>query len=78
MTNGVMTIGNRERAIVIETPLDQACVVAQITYVPVQGSFFYRASFSAAELDDTCRDGPRVDFPRILEFTIRGLANSQT
>jgi Glycosyl hydrolase family 57 len=78
MTNGVLRMGDRERAILIETPLSQACVVAQITYVPVQGSFFYRASFSAAELDDTCRDSPRVDFPRILEFTIRGLASSPT
>jgi Glycosyl hydrolase family 57 len=70
MTDGVLKMGDRERAIVLQTPLDQACVVAQMTYVPVQGSFFYRASFSASELDDTCRDRPRVDFPRILEFTI--------
>jgi len=70
MTEGVLKMGDRKRAIVLQTPLDQACVVAQITYVPVQGSFFYRASFSAAELDDTCHDGPRLDFPRILEFTI--------
>jgi len=39
-------------------------IKTQITYVPVQGSFFYRSSFSAAELDDTCRERPRVDFPR--------------
>ena len=70
MTDGVLKMGDRERALVLQTPLDQACVVAQITHVPVSGSFFYRTSFSAAELDDTCRDGPRVDFPRILEFTI--------
>jgi Glycosyl hydrolase family 57 len=70
MTGGALKMGDRERAIEIRTALDQACVVAQITYVPVQGSFFYRASFSAAELDDTCRDRPRLDFPRVLEFTI--------
>ncbi|MFZ0799674.1 MAG: hypothetical protein WCA13_17455 [Terriglobales bacterium] len=75
MTEGVLKMGDRERAIVIQTLLDQACVVAQMTYVPVQGSFFYRASFSAAELDDTCRDRPRVDFPRILEFTITANAH---
>jgi hypothetical protein len=68
MTSGMLKMGDRERAIVIETPLDQACVVAQITYVPVHGSFFYRASFSAAELDDTCREGSRKDFPRTFEF----------
>jgi len=70
MTDGVLKMGDGERAIVIRTPLDQACVVAQITYVPVLGSFFYRASFSAAELDDTCPDRPRVEFPRVLEFSI--------
>lgn len=68
MTDGVLKMGDRERAIVLQTPLDQACVVAQITYVSVQGSFFYRASFSAAELDDTCREGSRTDFPRTFEF----------
>jgi len=75
ITDGVLKMGDRERTIVLETPLDQACVVAQITYVPVQGSFFYRASFSAAELDDTCRDRPRTDFPRIMEFTITASAH---
>jgi hypothetical protein len=70
MTGGMLKIGDREREIVLQSPLDQACVVAQIAFVPVQGSFFYRTSFSAAELDDTCRDRPRVDFPRILEFMI--------
>lgn len=75
MTDGVLKMGDRKRAIVLQTPLDQACVVAQITYVPVQGSFFYRTSFSAAELDDTCQERPRLDFPRILEFTITASAN---
>ena len=70
MTNGVLRMGDRERAIVIETALDQASVVAQIIYVPVQGSFFYRASFSGAELDDTCRESSRADFPRTFEFAI--------
>jgi hypothetical protein len=70
MTSGVLKMGDRERAIVIETPLDQASVVAQITYLPLQDSFFYRSSFSAAELDDTCREGSRTDFPRIFEFAI--------
>ena len=50
-------------------------IKTQITYVPVQGSFFYRSSFSAAELDDTCRERPRVDFPRILAFTITANAH---
>jgi hypothetical protein len=68
ITDGVLKMGDRERAIVLQTSLEQACVVAQMRYVPVQGSFFCRASFSAAELDDTCREGPRTEFPRTFEF----------
>jgi hypothetical protein len=70
MTDGVLKMGDHERAIVLHAPLDQACVVAQITYVPVQGVFFCRASFSAAELDETCREGSRTDFPRTFEFEL--------
>jgi glycosyl hydrolase family 57 len=70
MTDGVLKMGDRERSIVVHTPLDQACVVAQITYVPLQSSFFCRASFSAAELDETCREGCRTDFPRTFEFEL--------
>jgi hypothetical protein len=70
MTNGELSLGDDERTIKLQTHLDQACVVAQITFIPVAGSFFYRASFSAAELDETCRNRPRVDFPRTLAFTV--------
>jgi len=70
MTNGKLSLGDEERTIKVQTHQDQACVVAQVTFIPVVGSFFYRASFSAAELDDTCRNRPRVDFPRTLAFTV--------
>ncbi len=70
MTNGELTLGDNERSIKVGTRMEQACVVAQVTYLPVVGSFFYRASFSVAELDETCRNRERVDFPRIFAFTI--------
>ncbi|MGA6988206.1 MAG: hypothetical protein WBZ01_19255 [Terriglobales bacterium] len=70
MTNGELSMGDNERTIKVQTRLDQACVVAQVTYIPVIGSFFYRASFSAAELDETCRNRRRLDFPRTLAFTV--------
>ncbi len=70
MTNGELSMGDNERTIRVQTRLDQACVVAQVTYIPVMGSFFYRVSFSAAELDETCRNRPRLDFPRTLAFTV--------
>jgi hypothetical protein len=70
MTNGELSLGDNERTIKVQTHLHQSCVVAQITFIPVAGSFFYRASFSAAELDETCRNRPRADFPRTLAFTV--------
>jgi hypothetical protein len=70
MTDGELSLGDEERTVKVQTHPDQACVVAQVTFIPVVGSFFYRASFSAAELDETCRNRPRVDFPRTLTFTV--------
>jgi hypothetical protein len=70
MTNGELSLGDAERVVKVRTDLAQACVVAQITFLPVANTYFYRASFSAAELDDTCRDRRRTDFPRTLAFTI--------
>ncbi len=70
MTDGELSLGDEERTVKVQTHPDQACVVAQVTFIPVVGSFFYRASFSAAELDETCRNRPREDFPRTLAFTL--------
>ena len=70
LTNGEMRIGDEKRSVLVRTSLAQACVVAQITYKPLPGTFFYRASFSAAELDETCREGSRTDFPRMFDFDV--------
>jgi len=70
MTGGEFSLGDEERTVKAQTHPDQACVVAQVTFIPVAGSFFYRVSFSAAELDETCHNRPRVDFPRTLAFRI--------
>ena len=70
MTNGELSLGDQDRNVKVETRPQQACLVAQMVFLPVVGSFFYRASFSASELDDTCRNHARVDFPRTLSFRI--------
>jgi hypothetical protein len=75
MTNGEFSLGDEERRVKVRTHPDLACVVAQVTFIPVAGSFFYRVSFSAAELDETCRNQPRVDFPRTLAFTVTAEQN---
>jgi hypothetical protein len=72
MTNGELSLSDEERTIKVCTQLEQASVVAQVTFIPVLGSFFYRASFSAGELDETCRHRSRVDFPRTFAFAIIG------
>jgi hypothetical protein len=77
MTGGELRMGDCERAIIVRTKLEQACVVAQITYLPVQGSFFYRVSFSGEELDETSRERARGDFPRVFEFEISAQACSR-
>jgi len=71
MTSGQLTLGDGARHVRIQTDMDEAAVVAQITFLPVSGSFFFRGSFSAAELDDTCCNRQRTDFPRTLSFKIR-------
>ncbi len=76
MTEGELRLGDSQRMVTIRTPLDRACVVAQIAYVPVAGSFFYRASFSASELDETCRESSRLSFPRTFEFEIQASKSS--
>jgi hypothetical protein len=78
MTNGEVRIGDGDHGIAVHTRLDQACVVAQMTFLPVVGSFFCRASFSAAELDDTCPNELRHDFPRTFEFTITAARDGST
>jgi len=70
MTSGELSLGDGERKITVRTDLTRACVVGQITFVPVANSYFYRASFSAAELDETCRDRQRREFPRTLAFVV--------
>lgn len=70
MTNGELNLGDQDRNVKVETRPQQACLVAQMVFLPLVGSFFYRASFSASELDDTCRNHARVDFPRTLSFRI--------
>jgi len=78
MTNGQLKIGDGDRGFTVNTRLDQACVVVQISFLPVAGSFFCRAIFSAAELDDTCRNRPRLDFPKTFEFTINAIRDQST
>ena len=70
MTSGHLTVGDSQRAVRLGAKMDQAAVVGQITYLPVSGTFFCRASCSAAELDETCRNRDRTNFPRKLTFTM--------
>jgi hypothetical protein len=72
MTNGEFSLGDSHRQVRVATAMDQAAVVAQVTYVPVADSFFYRVSFSAAELDETCRNRQNEDSPKTFTFVVSG------
>ena len=76
MTGGELSLGDGKRSVRMRTRMEQASVVAQIVFVPVTGSYFYRAVFSAAELDETCRNRPRMEFPRSLEFSVTAQKNT--
>jgi hypothetical protein len=73
MTKGQFALGDHARRVQVQTRMDEAAVVAQVTFVPLADSYFYRMSFSAAELDETCRNRRPVDFPRSLAFTITAI-----
>ena len=70
MTGGYLNVGDRNRVLSVWVDKDVACVVPQITFTPVGQSFFCRASFSAAELDDTMLGLTRRDFRRRYEMSI--------
>jgi hypothetical protein len=74
MTSGQLRLGDRKRVVTVQSAQEKATVTAQITFLPVRGSYFFRASFSAMELDDTCLQTVRTDFPRRFEFSIHATA----
>jgi hypothetical protein len=71
ITAGAIRIGDGRRALSIHVDKSIAALVGQVTYTPAGDSYFFRVSLSAAELDDTTRERPPREFPRVFEFTLR-------
>jgi hypothetical protein len=69
MTEGRLEMGDPSCRVVIQTDPSAGSLVAQITFVPVGPHYFFRAAFSASELDDTV---PGYAHPRsALKYAIR-------
>ena len=76
ITEGVVEVGDRARAIRIEVDKAVAALVGMVTYQPIRDSYFCRLSFSAAEVDETRRRtivGPAT--PLLCRFRISGIKN---
>jgi hypothetical protein len=55
ITEGVIELGDRSRALRIEVDKTASALVGMITYQPIRESYFCRLSFSATEVDETRR-----------------------
>ena len=69
ITEGVVEIGDRQRALRIEVDKISAALVGMVTFQPVRDSYFCRLSFSAAEVDETRRVSKRAE-PLTCRFVI--------
>jgi len=76
ITEGVVEVGDRARAIRIEVDKTVAALVGMVTYRPIRDSYFCRLSFSAAEVDET-RRRTIIDpaTPLAFRFRIYGIRN---
>jgi Glycosyl hydrolase family 57 len=74
ITAGAIRIGDGRRALSLHVDKSIAALVGQVTYTPAGDSYFFRVSLSAAELDDTTRERPPGEFPRVFEFTLQASA----
>jgi hypothetical protein len=74
ITEGVVEVGDRTRAIRIEVDKTLAALVGMVTYQPIGERYFCRLSFSAAEVDET-RRRTIVDpsTPLVFRFRINGI-----
>lgn len=67
-TDGKITVGDKDKAIIIET--DKAAVYSapMIKLQAVDDSYFFRVLFSLREIDETCRQ--TENFQKAVQFTI--------
>lgn len=57
MSEGVLQFGDDRQIITVTAPREQAAVVPMVIWRRLRESFFFRLSFSAAEIDDTVKVG---------------------
>jgi hypothetical protein len=72
ITEGVVELGDRSRAIRVQVDKTAAALVGMVTYQPIRDSYFCRLSFSAAEVDETRRT-TLLEEPLECRFVITAL-----
>ncbi len=77
VTAGNLSIGDHDHVLKISVDQKVAFLVAQITYLPIGHSCFCRVGFSAAEFDDTVREGARHQFTRHFGVRLQGTRPQQ-
>ena len=73
MTEGSLMFGDDRHCITVTAQRDQAAVMPMVIWRRLKQGFFFRISFSAAEIDDTvkCNDPSRTEhWPLTLAFTL--------
>ncbi len=70
ITEGIVEIGDRLRAIRVDVDKAAAALVGMVTFEPIGDTYFCRVSFSAAEVDDTRRATP-LERPLVCRMTLR-------
>jgi len=74
LTDGSLELGDARRSIRVDVDTETAPLVGLVSYRPVGDTFFFRAAFSARELDETCRETDGPPPPLRLAYTLPGEA----
>jgi hypothetical protein len=72
ITEGVVELGDRSRAIRVQVDKTLSALVGMVTYQPIHDSYVCRLSFSAAEVNETRRT-TTLDEPLVRRFIITAL-----
>jgi hypothetical protein len=60
VTEGRVVVGDEHRSLVIDVDRTLSCPIGLVTFKRVEGSYFFRLTFSLRELDETSRASSRI------------------
>ena len=80
MTDGSIILGDAHRAIRMQVDKSCAALIGLVTYKEIANSYFCRVSFSAKEMDETCRfqnTDSTQSFHRTFRISIMPVLNGE-